>query len=123
MLHLPKRLIYLLFGHLFFLLGIIGAFIPLLPTTPFLILACFCYSRASSSMHQYLLKLAFFGPQLNEWEKFGIIRTKAKIAAVASIILIFGSSIYFVQAPDWAKMSMILLACILILFILSRPSV
>ncbi len=67
------------FGWLFFLLGFIGAFIPVLPTTPFLLLAAFFFSRSSPRFHSWLLAMPIFGEAVVDWNQRRVIRTKAKI--------------------------------------------
>ena len=49
-------------------LGVIGIFVPVLPTTPFVLLAAGCYARASTRLHGWLLRSRAFGPMIREWE-------------------------------------------------------
>jgi len=82
----PYRLILLLIGFIFLILAIIGAILPLVPTTPFLILAAYFFSKASNKLHQWLLDMPFFGPSLKEWEEEKIIRKKAKLFSTGLIL-------------------------------------
>jgi|TARA_B110000902_G_scaffold12541_3_gene15120 uncharacterized membrane protein YbaN (DUF454 family) len=49
-------------------LGIIGAFLPLLPTTPFILLSAWCFARSSERFHSWLLANKYFGQMINDWE-------------------------------------------------------
>jgi uncharacterized protein len=79
------RSVYLVLGLLFIALGFIGAFLPVLPTTPFLILATACFARSSPQLENWLLSHPRFGPSLRAWREHGAIPVKAKLLALAGI--------------------------------------
>ena len=81
------RSMWLAIGLLSLSLGILGVFLPLLPTTPFVLLSAFCFSKSSSRLHLWLLNHKLFGHLINDWEKHGVIRTKVKIVATCSMLL------------------------------------
>ena len=64
-------------------LGILGIFLPLLPTTPFVLLAAACYARGSERFHQWLLANPTFGPIVREWEDHRSLPYRTKITAIA----------------------------------------
>lgn len=64
-------------------LGILGIFLPLLPTTPFLLLASACFARGSDRLHRWLLGNKLFGAYLRDFEQGKGIPRKAKITALA----------------------------------------
>ena len=63
-----KKYFLTLFGLMCVALGIIGAVLPILPTTPFLILALACFAKSSPRFHQQLLNNRWFGADLQQWE-------------------------------------------------------
>lgn len=96
---------------------------PLLPTTPFLLLAAFFFSRSSPRFHLWLYEHHLFGPLLKEWETNGAIPLSAKIIAV---VFLSGSGIYMAtldRPPLVAKVIAIVFLLAVGLFILTRPSV
>ncbi len=78
-------------GGLFFTgLGIIGAFLPLLPTVPFLLLALFCFARSNPAWAQRLLDHPTYGPPLLDWQNRRAIPRRAKLAALVTMALSVG---------------------------------
>lgn len=71
-------------------LATLGIFLPLLPTTPLLLLAAACFANSSEKWHRWLMEHNLFGPILKNWHERRCISRRAKIIAVASI-LIFGT--------------------------------
>jgi len=89
------RLGFAALGTLFLILGIIGAFLPILPTTPFLLLATACYARSSHRFYNWLMNHPAFGPLIVEWRTYRSIPWRIKLVAVVTMIVTFGSSILF----------------------------
>ncbi len=78
-------------------LAVLGLFLPVLPTTPFLLLASACYARGSKRMHNWLLSNRLFGETLRNYENCKAIPLRAKIIA---LLMLWGSlsfSIYVVE--------------------------
>lgn len=73
------KLILFGLGWIFVGLGVIGAFLPVLPTTPFLLLAAFLFSKSSPRFHAWLLSLPLAGESLEDWSRRRVIRPRAKI--------------------------------------------
>ena len=117
-----KRWIYNLLGALFFITGFIGIFLPVLPTTVFMILALWAFSNGSERFHRWLYTHPRFGPPLQDWEERGVIPLKAKITAVLVMSLSALYMIFLSAAPVWAVGAAILCMTLVVLYILSRPS-
>ena len=97
-----KKTLYMLFGFLSVILGVLGAFLPLLPTTPFIILAAFFFSKSSEKCHQWLLNNKLFGSILLNWETSRCIPYFAKILSF-SMIAVFGTISVFTLSNIWLK--------------------
>jgi uncharacterized membrane protein YbaN (DUF454 family) len=74
-------------GIFFVGLAFIGAFLPLLPTTPFLLVAAACFAKSSPRMHKMLLANKVFGPMIYHWEQSRSIPKRAKIVSLSSIVI------------------------------------
>ncbi|MEZ5765618.1 MAG: YbaN family protein [Xanthobacteraceae bacterium] len=83
------RYVYLGLGLTFVALGVIGAFLPVLPTTPFLIVAAACFARSSPRLESWLLNHPQFGPMLRAWREHGAIPRKAKLMALTGVSIGF----------------------------------
>lgn len=115
------RTIYLTAGLLMTALGIVGAFLPLLPTTPFLLVAVWCFSRSSPRLEQWLLNHKAFGPPLTNWRREGAISARAKVVAIGLILASYGFFFYRAQPSALLAVAVGLVLSASALFILTRP--
>lgn len=100
------KLFFNLVGMIAVMLGIVGIFLPLLPTTPFLLLASACFMRGSTRMHHWLLNNRLFGEYLkNIHDKRGIPR-KSKVVTLILLWASLSVSIYLMQAL-WLKLFLV----------------
>jgi uncharacterized membrane protein YbaN (DUF454 family) len=79
--------IWFVFAWISFVVGIIGAFLPILPTTPFLILSAYLFSKSSPRFHKWLLELPVAGAAVKDWQQNRVIKPKAKILCSLMILL------------------------------------
>lgn len=86
MLQRAKRAAYLVTGLVFVGLGVLGAFLPVLPTTPFLLISLWAFSRSSTRLEAWLLHHPRFGPRLRAWRHHRVIPLGAKLAAWGSML-------------------------------------
>ncbi|GEM74395.1 inner membrane protein [Vibrio sagamiensis NBRC 104589] len=84
------------------ILGILGIVLPLLPTTPFILLSSACFMRGSPKLHQWLHQHRIFGPILENWTQHRAVTSKVKQRGAIFIILSFTVSIY-VAPLMWVK--------------------
>jgi len=97
--HISKfiKYLYIFLGLLFLVLAVIGIFVPVLPTTPFLLLTAFFFLRSSERLYQWLLSHKVFGPYLHNYIRYRAMTIKAKRAAIATLWLSLAISIYLVN--------------------------
>lgn len=122
MLDQTLRWLFLLAGCLCLGLAALGVVLPVLPTTPFVLLAAWCFSRGSQRLHRWLLANPTFGPSIREWEAHRVIRLPIKILSTSVMLPLTATMLLGSSAPLWAK----LLTCVLVgwglLFIWTKPS-
>ncbi len=80
-------------------LGIIGIFLPVMPTAPFVILAAFAAARGSKRMHFRLLRDKRFGPMIRDWYRYGAIRRSAKWVATIAMSISAAGMLWFAPSP------------------------
>jgi hypothetical protein len=97
-------------GTLAVALGVIGIFIPILPTTPFLLLAAFCYARSSERFYRWLLTNRWFGAYLTNYREGRGMALRDKLLTLTALWLAIGSSIAFAVPSPWGKAALTLIA-------------
>ena len=102
-----KKTLYNIAGTVALLLGIVGIFLPLLPTTPFLLLASACYMRGSDRMHQWLMNQRHLGPYLRNYQQGRGIPLRVKITALAFMWASLAVSMWLVPLP-WVRALLLL---------------
>ncbi len=109
-------------GFVFVGLAALGVVLPVLPTTPFLLVAAACFARSSPRFYEWLLSNRVFGPLIRDWREYGCIPLRAKLLAVVLIAAVGGSSaVWFVQ-PVWGKVGLVALLSVLVVWLLRHPS-
>lgn len=119
---LTVRLAFLALGSLFLILGIAGAFLPVLPTTPFLLLTAACYARASTRFYNWLLNNRLFGPTVIEWRRYRSIRYRTKWTAILLMAVTLGVSIVFFVPWPTLQVTLALFGVALAVYLYRIPS-
>ena len=97
--HHARRWLWLLLAYLALGLGILGVFLPGLPTTPFILVAAYAAARGSKRLHDRLLAHRTFGPMIRDWQATGAVSRRAKYWAIG--MMAASSLIMFATAPRW----------------------
>ena len=119
---LHMRLFYFITGWLFFIVGLAGVALPVLPTTPFMLLALWCFSKSSERFHQWLYHHRIFGPVLQQWDQNRVIPLPAKIMSVSMMLASFMYLVLFREPSLWVVIPVSLLMLYGLWFILTKPS-
>lgn len=115
------RALWVAVGLLSLLLGAIGVVLPLLPTTPFVLLAAFAFSKGSPRLRQWLLDSATFGPIIADWEQHGAIAPRYKWIACVVMGITFAISVAL-RLPPLALGAQAAFMLAAASYVLTRPS-
>lgn len=103
-------------------LGVAGIVLPVLPTTPFVLLAAACFARGSPRFHGWLLNHPLFGPIIVEWQEYGSIPWRTKITALVLMSITLGVSIVFFVEPPWLQAVLAAFGLVLATWLYRVPS-
>ena len=103
------KLFFIIAGTVSLVLGIIGIFVPLLPTTPFLLLSAAAYFRGSERLYNWLIGHKYFGTYIRNYREHRAIPLRAKNISILLMWLTIGYCIIFLELPIWIR---ILLGCV-----------
>jgi uncharacterized membrane protein YbaN (DUF454 family) len=107
-----RRFLYVIAGLVCVGLAYLGAILPGLPTTPWVLLASYCFSKSSPRLERWLKRSPIFGRLLHDWETHRGIRRPVKIVAVCLVVTVVSLSIIFGGLPVWLKWTIGALAAI-----------
>lgn len=116
------RALFVALGFGFVGLGIAGAILPLLPATPFFLLAAACFARASTRFYNWLLNHRTFGPTIVEWRRHRAIPYRTKLWAIALMSATLATSTIFFVADRRAQAGLALLGVVLAVWMWRIPS-
>ncbi|MGO2508691.1 MAG: DUF454 family protein [Vibrio hibernica] len=107
-----RKILLNMVGGLALLLGILGIFLPLLPTTPFLLLASACFMRSNKTFHAWIHNHHHLGPIINNWNQYGAVAPQVKKRGYILLAISFCFS--FIMMPYWwMKVGLVLGFCFL----------
>lgn len=120
MIESTRRLAWIVAGAVFFVLGVLGLILPLMPGTVFMILAAFCFARGSQRVHDWLVNHRVFGAAIRDWRQHGAISRRGKVLAMLGIGLSFALSVGL-GVPPWAIALQAAALGAVSVFLLTRP--
>lgn len=109
-------------GWVFAALAVAGAVLPLLPTTPFLLLAAACWARSSERLHRALLAHRLLGPYLVQWREERTVPARAKVTAIALVVLTLSCSAAVSVRSDGGRVALGLAGVALVVFLARLPT-
>ncbi len=114
------RVVWATVGLVALVLGVVGLFLPFLPTVPFLILAAFAFGRSSDRLHRWLMNHPVLGPPIHNWHERGAISRRSKYVATASILAAPILSLAMGFGPTVIALQVLALVAVA-LFVWTRP--
>lgn len=115
-----KRITLIVVGAISLGLAALGVLLPLLPTTPFVLVAAVAFAKSSNRLHQWLLDHDIFGPLISDWRQHRAISRKTKIASILSMVAILVIS-FLLDVPTYLIVVQALILGVCAAFIVSRP--
>lgn len=115
-----KKTVYKPLGFAFLFLGLVGIPLPVLPSTPFILLSAWFFARSSEKWHQWLLQSELFGPMIHNWEERRCMSRRAKTVALVAMSMAGGASILFaIEDIRWrvATFALLTVGCATVLSI------
>lgn len=117
-----KSFIFGVLGTIFLALGILGMVLPLLPTTPFLLLAAYCYAKSSERLYGLLTENRYLGRYIKDWRDGKGIPLKSKITAIVMLAAAAAYSLIAVEMHLALKILFFLVASGVTVYIMTRPT-
>lgn len=105
-----KRGFFILAGTIFLALGVVGIVLPILPTTPFLLLAAACYYKGSERMHRWMLNNRWFGGYIRNYKEGRRMSLRAKVFTLSLLWVVIGYSALFIVNLILVQMILLIIA-------------
>lgn len=106
---------------MFLLLGFIGLLLPIVPTTPFILVSVWFFARSSKKLEDWLINHKIFGKSIRDWKEKGAISKNAKLSAIPLIIFSFSATIYLNEI-FYLDLFLAVLGLSISTFIVTRPN-
>jgi hypothetical protein len=116
-----KKTLLLVAGWLSLITGLIGVVVPLLPTTPFMLMSAYCFAHSSKRLHDWITGHPRFGPSIRQWQHNRTVNPSTKTKALFLILISFTITLTLTPLPWYGMAALILLALILMGFVARLP--
>ncbi|MFW6253859.1 MAG: YbaN family protein [Chitinivibrionales bacterium] len=115
-----KRILLITAGLFALTLGVIGVAVPVLPTTPFILLAAACFFRSSDTLYRWMINHQIFGEYIRSYRQYRAIPVRAKIISIFMLWLFISFSVFFVVRVLWVNILLLLIATGVTIYILNH---
>lgn len=112
-----KIFVFKILGYTFLVLGFIGVFLPLLPTTPFILLSLYFFSQSSEKMKNWILDHKWFGPPVKRWQERRSVSLKVKLSALGVLCCSMTLSLLVVKMSQIVQGVLVIIWLVLLVFI------
>ncbi len=116
------RILLLVVGTMSVIAGLIGILLPLVPTTPFLLLAAWCFARSSRRFYRLLLGNRWLGPYIRNYREGRGLTMAAKVSTLVVLWLAIASTVWFIAPMPWARVVLIAIATGVTIYLLRLPT-
>jgi len=116
------RAFWITAGTISLALGIVGIVLPVLPTTPFLLLTAYCYDRGSERLHTWLMNNRVFGEYIRNYTEGRGIPLRAKVTAISVLWVTIGISAYFFMPWLWVRVILMIIAVSVTIHLIRLPT-
>ena len=116
-----ERHLFLLAGHLSLAVGVVGLLVPVMPTSPFVIIAAACYARSSDRFYRMLLNNRWFGADVRRWLEHRCVHRRLRMLSTVSLTVAFALTVWLFITPLWAKLAVGALGVAAIIAVLMLP--
>jgi len=116
------KVFYIVSGCISLALGFAGIFLPLLPTTPFVLLSAFCFAKSSPRLYQWMIENKWFGPTIIQWQNHRTVSRAVKKRAIFMVTVTFSISILFFIDEIYLQFLLLFMAIVLIVYLYNLPS-
>ena len=113
-----RRKVYVVAGHCCAALGVVGAFVPVLPSVDFLVVAAACYARGNPALKRKLLAHPRFGPPLRDWQEHRALTRGDKLRGIVLVTLGIGATVLWGVQTTWLRGVLLLIWAGVVLFLL-----
>ncbi len=117
-----KRGFFVVLGSIFLCLGAVGIVIPILPTTPFLLLSAACYYKGSERLHHWMLENRLFGSYIRNYKEGKGIQLRVKVFIISFLWIMIGYSVFFIVSILLVQIVLFIVAVAVSLHVLLLPT-
>lgn len=117
-----KKGIYFIVGSISLAAGVLGVFLPVIPTTPFILLSAWCFFRSSEKIYEWVISNETFGPTIENYQEGRGITKNTKIRAIVMMWLAISASVYFFISNMYLIAFLYLIAILVSIYLYRLPT-